>query len=131
LVVATHGPALQKAKIAEQDCLESAPFGTIPLSGPGCHQFQGGVGRGLRGDAVDMSDLALYVSNWSDLPVVDRTGLTGLYAIQTEGWSSTYNDDSTRPTLDEVFDRLGLKLVRRKAAVEILVVEHVEKPCDN
>jgi len=77
LEVATHGPNLEKAKIAERDCTESAPFGVPSPSGPGCHQFEGGVGRGLLGAAVDMSDLALYVSNWSDRPVVDQTGLTG------------------------------------------------------
>jgi uncharacterized protein (TIGR03435 family) len=131
IMVGTHGPALQKSKVAEQDCVESAPFSPIPPPGPGCHQFQGGVGRGIRGDAVDMADLALEASSWSELPVVDQTGLTGLYAIQTEGWRSTSNDDETRPTLEDVFDRLGLKLVRRKAAISILVVEHVEKPSEN
>jgi uncharacterized protein (TIGR03435 family) len=130
-MVVGRRPALQKSKVAEQDCVESAPFSPISPSGPSCHQFQGGMGRGLRGNAVDMSDLALYVSNWSELPVVDQTGLKGLYAIQTEGWRSNSNDDETRPTLEDVFDRLGLKLVRRKAPISTLVVEHVEKPSEN
>src|SRR5258707_287578 len=71
LIVGAHGP-LGKTKIEEQDCTESAPLG-------------GGAGRGIRGDAFDMSDSALYVSNWTDRPVVDHTSLKGLFAVQTEG----------------------------------------------
>jgi len=37
--------------------------------------WSGGQGRGLHGDAVDLSDLVLAVANWSDRPVVDRTGI--------------------------------------------------------
>src|SRR5260370_371364 len=122
VAVGAHGTKLERAKFAEQNCTESVPFG-----GAGCHQFQGGAGRGIRGLAVDMSDLAAYVSNWSDRPVVDQTGLKGLYAVQTEGWTSS-DDDLPRRTLDEVLDRLGLKLVRKKAPLEIFVIEHVEKP---
>lgn len=79
-----------------------------------------------------MADLALHVSNWSEVPVVDHTGLKGLYAIQTEGWDGNPSaSDSSRPTLDEIFDRLGLKLVRKKSAVEVFVIEHIEKPSEN
>jgi uncharacterized protein (TIGR03435 family) len=126
LVVGKRGLRLEKSKIAEQDCTESAPFG-----GTNCHQFQGGAGRGIHGLAIDMSDLAAYVSNWSDRPIVDQTGLAGLYAIQTEGWASSSGDDPSRQTLDQVLDRLGLKLVNKKAPLEILVIEHLEKPSDN
>ena len=125
LVAGSRGLKLEKAKVAEQDCAESAPFG-----GTGCHQFQGGSGRGISGLAVDMQDLALHASNWSDRPIVDQTGLTGLYAIQTEGWDSS-GEDPSRRTLHEVLDRFGLKLVGKKAPIEILIVEHVERPSDN
>ena len=131
MVVGSHGPRLEKAKIAEQDCTEASPMAGPSPEGPGCHQFQGGLGRGLRANAVDMADLALYVSNWSELPIIDQTGLTGLYALQTEGWNSTYIDDPSRPSLDEVFEKLGLKLARKKAPVEVLVIEHVERPSGN
>jgi uncharacterized protein (TIGR03435 family) len=126
LIVGPHGPKLEKAKSGEQDCTESAPFG-----GTGCHQFLGGAGRGIRGAAVDMSDLATYVSNWTDVPVVDQTGLKGLYTIQTEGWATTLGDDQPRPSLFAIFDQLGLKLVSKKGPVEIFVIEHVERPSEN
>jgi uncharacterized protein (TIGR03435 family) len=125
LTVSAHGPSMEKAKISEQDCAQSAPSGGIA-----CHQFQGGMGRGVRGDAVDMSDLALYVSNWSDRPLVDQTGLRGLYAVRTEGWSAG-GDGPAQRTLAEILKPLGLKLVSKKAPVEVLVIEHVERPSEN
>lgn len=119
VTVRVHGPKLEKAKIDDSHCTEI------------CHQFQGGAGRGIHGTAVDMADLALYVSNWTDAPVVDQTGLTGLYAIQTEGWSRTPDDDPSRPSLSSIFDQFGLKLTRGKGPVEIFVIEHIEKPTEN
>jgi uncharacterized protein (TIGR03435 family) len=129
LMVRSRGVKLERAKVSEQDCAAAAPFGSVDLPTPGCHQFLGGRGRGLRGTAVDMADLAAYVSNWSELPVIDETGLSGLYQIQTEGWGPSEN--SPDRTLDEVLGRLGLKLVRKKARLEVLVIEHVERPSDN
>ncbi len=34
-----------------------------------------------------MEDLASFVANWPGRPLVDRTGIKGLYNIQTEGWT--------------------------------------------
>lgn len=71
------------------------------------------MGRGVRGTAVDMSDLALYVSNWSDRPVIDQTGLQGLFIVQTEGWTSSA-DDPSRHTLSEVLEPSGLRLISKE-----------------
>ena len=126
LTAGPRGGKLEKASIAEENCTESAPIG-----GTGCHQFLGGVGRGMHGAAVDLADVALYASNWSDRPIVDETGLQGLYNIQTEGWGAPIFNDSTRPSLEEIFETLGLKLTPKKAAVEFYVIDHIEKPSDN
>jgi len=130
LVVGKLPSKMEKSRIAEEACTESTPFAPISPSGPGCHQIQGGTGRGLHGAAIDMSDLALFLSNWSDRPIVDVSGLAGLYAIKTEGWSPAGGDPS-HPTLDELLNRLGLRLVSKKVPLEIFVIEHVEKPSDN
>ena len=126
LVVAGRGPKLEKAKIAEKDCTESPDFGGIA-----CHQFLGGVGRGIHGEAVDMRDLALYVSNWTDAPVIDQTGYTGLFRIQTEGWATPLADDPARPSLREVLAQFDLKLVEKKAPVEVFAIEHIDRPSEN
>jgi uncharacterized protein (TIGR03435 family) len=62
------------------------------------------------------------------------TGLTGVYDFKLE-WitRAEANNGSTGPTIfDAVQQQLGLKLENRKQAVEILVIDHIEKqPTDN
>jgi len=139
------GPKLQKSVINEGAC---AGQPTTLGDGRSCHSLEGGQGRGVEGDAVTISDLASWVSNWADRPVIDKTGLPELYKIQTDGWvpmrprpprppgqEPSAEDlafaDPTRPTLFQIFDRLGLKLESQTAPVEILVIEHVERPSEN
>jgi uncharacterized protein (TIGR03435 family) len=81
-----------------------------------------------------MVDLVDAVSNARlDRPVVDGTGLSGVYNIKL-----TYTEDSgTEPGVAgvDVFqalkEQLGLKLEKRTVPVEFLVVEKVEKPWGN
>lgn len=140
VIVGKNGPKLTRAKIEEKDC----PAGGEMFNVAQCHQFSGGMGRGLHAQAVSIADVVMAVSNWADRPVIDRTGLPGLYQIDTEGWTPMRpmgpggNEDEgkqltdpTRPTLYMIFERLGLKMEPSKAQVEAIVVEHVEKPTEN
>jgi uncharacterized protein (TIGR03435 family) len=79
--------------------------------------------------------------------VIDRTGLRGLFNIQTEGWAplrskgplpgevpsaeESASADLSRPTLVMILQRLGLKLESQRAPVESFVIEHVERPTEN
>ena len=140
LVVAKGRPKLQKAAAEEKDCSDMAEHLGVMLH---CHSFWGGQGRGLHADAGSIGDLATFVSNWTDRPVVDKTGLHGLYEIETEGWVPMRTQrsprnaasaeefafaDPGRPTVFQIFEPLGLKLKSRKAPVEMFVIENVEKP---
>ena len=134
LTVANGGPNLQKSTIAETDCI----FDTgIP---DGCHNFIMGRGHPFRARAITMDDLVQYMENWTDLPVVNHTGLNGLFAVGTEGWNpmrlpppppgtaaatSPYND---LPTIFTVLRSLGLELKHETATVPIYTVEHIERP---
>ena len=143
LVVGKNGPKMQKSKLEEKDCTEAtATPNDIP-----CHEIHGGMGRGMHAKAADMVDVTGFVENWADRPVIDQTGLTGLYELETDGWApmrprparpggeQTAEDiamaDPTRLTLFQVFDKLGLKLEGRKAPVETFVIDRVEKPTEN
>jgi uncharacterized protein (TIGR03435 family) len=77
LTVASGGPKLQKSAISEKDCI----FDTAPK---GCHTFTPGFGHPLNARAIDMDDLARYISNWTDLPVVNRTAISGLFTGITD-----------------------------------------------
>jgi uncharacterized protein (TIGR03435 family) len=142
LVAGKNGPKLKKAVIEEKDC----PVGDEDRAAA-CHTFMGGQGRGLHAKAVDMADLVVALSNFSDRPMIDKTGIKGLYEIETEGWvplrprqvlpgaEPTAEDlamaDPSRPTLFSVLEKLGLKLESQKAPVEMFVVDHVERPSEN
>jgi uncharacterized protein (TIGR03435 family) len=128
LLAGPRGVKLERAKVAERDCGEAAPLARLDAA-PGCHQLLGGRGRGVHGTAVDMGDIAAFLSNWSELPVVDRTGVSGLYEIDTEGWDA--DESSSGRSLEDVLGRVGLRLVRRRAGIEVFTVEHAERPSAN
>jgi uncharacterized protein (TIGR03435 family) len=66
--------------------------------------------------------------------VVDKTGLTGYYDI-TLKWTpdgSHTSDPNAPPDLFTALEeQLGLKLVATKAPVDVIVVDHVERPTEN
>jgi uncharacterized protein (TIGR03435 family) len=66
-------------------------------------------------------------------PVVDRTELMGAYDIKLE-WAPD-GDATTADTLPSLFtalrDQLGLRLETEKVAVEVVVVDRVEKAAEN
>ena len=133
LGVANGGPNLQKSGIAEKDCI----FDTgTPES---CHNFIVGRGHPLNARAINMDDLAQYIENWTALPVVNRTAITGLFAVETEGWTpmrlpppppasppAARFDDL--PTIFTVLRRLGLELKQQEATVPVYTVVHIERP---
>jgi uncharacterized protein (TIGR03435 family) len=73
-----------------------------------------------------------------DRPVIDRTSLAGLFDIHLE-FSGLENSaapggvaDNTAPSVfTAVQEQLGLKLSPDKGPVEVLVIDHVEKPSAN
>ena len=87
-----------------------------------------------------MDDLALYIENWTDLPVVNRTALDGLYVVDSEGWrpmqlpppppSGNPPDAGVDdlPTIFTVLGRLGLELQKQNASVPMYIVERIERP---
>jgi uncharacterized protein (TIGR03435 family) len=80
-------------------------------------------------DGIAMPQLASILSSYTDRPVVDRTGLQGTYGINLD-FSVDVDDD--RPSLfTAVQEQLGLKLEPGKASIEMLVIDHIEKPTPN
>jgi uncharacterized protein (TIGR03435 family) len=146
LVAAKNGPKLPVAKIAEEDCFGAAATDSTgtALDPASCHALLGGQGLGLHGRAVDMSDLAVYVENFTDRPVVEKTGIHGLFQIETTAWvplrqktaepgakAEDGSDLASLPSLFTVFERLRLKLEPQRGLVEILVIDRVERPSEN
>jgi len=133
LTIAHGGPTLKRSDITNQDC----PFDTGP---EGCHSFVPGFGHPLNAKAIDMDDLARYLSNWTDLPVVDRTSLKGLFTVHTGGWMPMRlpppppdappgaNHFAGLPTVFKVLNELGLELSRQEDTLPVYTVQHIARP---
>jgi uncharacterized protein (TIGR03435 family) len=70
-----------------------------------------------------------------DRPVVDETGLSGYYDVKLEATPEFRISGDSQPGDVSVFtavqETLGLRLEPRKAQVQVLVVDQVEKPAAN
>lgn len=144
LVVGKDGPKLQKADIEEKACPDGPRTGPSVADMP-CHAFDGGRGRGLHGRAVTVTDLANAAQNWADRPIVDKTGIKGLYHIETQPWlPMEYGLNQPAPgtrvdgvdvadlqTIFELFQKLGLKMNSAKDQVDVYIIDHIEKPSEN
>jgi uncharacterized protein (TIGR03435 family) len=130
LVVAPGGPKLR------QSSLSGCIFDTAP---DGCHSFAIGFGHPLNARAVDMDDLAHYIENWTDLPVVNKTSLTGVFTTRSEGWrpmrlpppppNGAANVDFRHlDTISTVLGGFGLELHRELAPLPFYTVQQIQRP---
>jgi uncharacterized protein (TIGR03435 family) len=66
-----------------------------------------------------------------DFPVIDRTGIPGVYDITLKGAASALIDPNGPSLLTLIQEQLGLKLVSAKDSLEVVVVDHAEEPTAN
>jgi len=65
-------------------------------------------------------------------PVLDHTGLSGFYDVNLTYVDDALAGDVTGPSIfTAVRDELGLKLDSTKVPVEMLVIDHIERPSEN
>ena len=99
-------------------------------------------GRGLiDARTITMNRLAEVLSRQMDRPVVNQTGLEGAFDLKLE-----WTPESARPVrvgadgaptesglsiFTAIQQQLGLRLRSEKAQVEMLVIDHAEKPSEN
>jgi len=70
--------------------------------------------------------------NYFDRPVVDMTGLKGVYDITLQWISFAQSMNGEDPTIFAAVQGLGLEMKTRKRAMEVLVVDHCETmPTEN
>lgn len=112
----------------------------------GLHLTVEGLNRILDGKGVTMAALAATLSRTytSDLGriVIDRTGLPGIFDVHLK-WAldpvtgptspgAAPNPDLAGPSLFTALqDQLGLRLESSKGPVEVLVIDHIERPSAN
>jgi uncharacterized protein (TIGR03435 family) len=76
---------------------------------------------------TDMDSFAKILARKTDLPVVNHTGLEGIFNFQLH-WTEGAEGASLFTAIQE---QLGLRLRSQKLPVEILVIDHIEKPSEN
>ncbi len=146
LVIAKSGPKLQEARPG--DTYPNGIGGLGGYSGPHMLQIRSGQ---LVGQALPMADLVRLLTRPLGRTVLDKTGLTSTYDFNLQwtpdesqlpmlegtegGQQGTGNarpPDSTGPSIfTAIQEQLGLKLESKKGPVEVLVIDHVEKPSEN
>ncbi len=128
---------------------------TLAKSGPkfqestdeGPPVFDRGGPTMLTAHRVTMKDLAVQVSDPLKRPVIDETGLKGKYEIRIDvaaymqsaggggdgkGGGGEQQIDVMSVLFNALQQQLGVKLESKKANVDLLVVDHLEKaPTDN
>jgi uncharacterized protein (TIGR03435 family) len=95
----------------------------------------------LTGKGATMGQLALNLSPRVDRIVLDRTGLTGTFDLDL-AWTPVASADAasngTSPLADmgaslftAMQEQLGLRLESTKGPVDVLVIDHVERPTED
>ena len=98
--------------------------------------FKGGILPGrIELHQLTMGGLAEVLTSRAGRPVIDKTGLNGVFDISlkwTADDTASVDPNAQGPSLYTALEeQLGLKLESVKSAVEVLVVTHVEKPSEN
>jgi bla regulator protein BlaR1 len=127
----------------------------VGKDGPKLHEVEAagkgwsrnGVGS-LNGQEVSMSRLAESLAGRLGHPVVDQTGIKGVFDIKLE-WSpdpatvKNPAENKETPTVESTFDpsdpsifsalqeQLGLRLEVRKVPAVVFVIDHLERPVEN
>ena len=119
LVIAKNGPKLTPAKEGEASRLS----------------LQDGAGGNQMIATATTLDRWVHSPFLSGRPVVDSTGLTGAYDFtltwclnELTGRLSTSDAPSLFTAIQE---QLGLKMAPAKVPVEVIVIDHIERPTDN
>jgi uncharacterized protein (TIGR03435 family) len=114
LEVAKDGPKLERAEAGEAgtNTSTSNTRGVIDAHNTSMDLFARVLGRQM------------------ELPVVNQTGLKGVFNFKLQ-WTPEGAAMEGASMFTAIQEQLGLRLRSRRSPVEILVIDHVEKPSEN
>ena len=138
------GPDLQPHP-ASDTCAAPLPGSSAigdlpPVCGVIAHVPSSAPGQHYGGRAIPLSLFATSVPTMTGLaatprPVVDQTGLIGLYDFTLTWIHDPSGDDATSDNIASFHDalkkQLGLQLKSSHAPLDFLIVDHVERPSEN
>jgi len=130
-------------KLQPGSCTEYDPNNPPPRPAPGQKRpdFCGNLSAGGRGptQTVDAFGITMqrflgFLPNYTGRVVIDKTGFTGTFNAHfafTPDRAPADADNSAPSLFTAIEEQLGMKLESTKAPVEILVIDHVERPSEN
>jgi uncharacterized protein (TIGR03435 family) len=138
---AFNPPAPQEGGCVPMDPTAPPPRGSLPCGVPRI-----GMSGVIDAAKFSTAQLVMTLATVLGRPVIDHTGFTGTFDIHlnftpdtsTQGLpggalgAAPPESDPTRPNIfDALQEQLGLKLTSSKGPVEVLVIDHVERPTAN
>lgn len=140
LVIAKNGPKIHA--VDEGDCPE------VPNQQNPCRSLRNTKFGQLTGEKAPMAALVLMLSVYTGKIVLDKTGLKGSFSFKLD-WTpylepppsrggdqalpvGAFDPASVEPAISTALEEhLGLKLESGKGPVEILAIDHIERPSQN
>jgi uncharacterized protein (TIGR03435 family) len=111
------GPALRPATV---DC-ESRRDACVT---------RGGLGTGeIESNGISMTGFSTWLRALVGRPVIDKTDLRGYYQVSLKYSIANGDDAPVLPTA--LREQLGLTLLPVDAPIEVLVIDHIERPSEN
>jgi uncharacterized protein (TIGR03435 family) len=117
LVITSKGPKLQPPKNRDDRPLVMYGFD---------NDAKGARIYYVQGDNATMTLLAQRLADLMGRSVRDETGLAGNFDFKC-----SFEEDATKAGMVAAMQQLGLKLESRKGPIEMLVIDHAEKPSAN
>jgi uncharacterized protein (TIGR03435 family) len=148
LMTMLQGLLAERFKLAVHREIKTIPAFVVEIAknGPKLERGDAGEARtntstnksGVTIDAhhASMDSFAKILARRMELPVVNQTGLEGFFNLKLQ-WTPDvpHASDGGATEAPSIFtaiqEQLGLRLRAEKAPVEILVIDHVEKPSEN
>jgi uncharacterized protein (TIGR03435 family) len=129
LVIAKGGSKLQPAKTATPD--PDIPGSTPETKGSDIQSHAGPHGRELEARYISAKGIAGLLGALLRVTVEDRTGLDGRYDFTLHYSYQSTDPDSFPPIVTAIQEQLGLKLESSRGSVDVLVIDHIERPSAN
>jgi uncharacterized protein (TIGR03435 family) len=133
LVVAKGGIKLQESK--EGSCVVPGPGDALIEPGQRSPNFCGTYfwrRNQVAGTRITMSQLIVALDGQLDRPLIDKTGLSGVWDVHLVWSPDDAPDDNAGPSIYTALqEQLGLRLEATKGAVPVLVIDHIERPSEN
>jgi len=95
-------------------------FAKVPCSSE--YRLEHGVVKG----AIPIASLAALLKAEYGMPVSDATGLVGCYYVDTR-WTTDLTDESL-PSIPTALHELGFRIKKATGNVDVLVIDHLERP---